>query len=92
MDALLSCGIFQNKKDPASYLHGLFKSKENAAEDDTFSAEEGDILEMPSVDASIVGRSFHLSDGGRSFHLSDGEEDEAVVAGEDILSDGDKRS
>ncbi len=61
----------------------MFKSKDDAAEDDTFSAEEGDILEMPSVDASIV---------GRSFHLSDGEEDEAVVADEDILSDGNKEA
>ncbi len=61
----------------------MFKSKDYVAEDDTFSAEEGDVLEMPSVDASIV---------GRSFHLSDGEEDEAVVADEDILSDGDKEA
>ncbi len=39
--------------------------------------------DVPGIDASIV---------GRSFHLSDGEEDEAGVADEDILSDGDKEA
>ncbi len=64
------------------YLHGLFKSKDDAAEDDSFS-EEGNIVDVPGVDASIV---------GRSSHLSDGEEDEAGVANEDILSDSDKEA
>ena len=49
--------------------HGLFKSR--AAGDDSFSGEEGGIVDVPGVDASIV---------GRSSHLSDGEEDEADVA------------
>jgi hypothetical protein len=61
----------------------LFKSKDVAAEDDSFRGEEGDIVDVPGVDASIV---------GRSLHLSDGEEDEAGVADEDILSDGDKEA
>ena len=65
------------------YLHGLFKSNDYAAEDDSFSGEEGDIVDVPCVNASIVGR--------RS-HLSDGEEDEAGVADEDILSDGEKEA
>ncbi len=53
------------------YLHGLFKLKDNAAGDDSFSGEEGGIVDVPVVDASIV---------GRNSHLSDGEEDEAGVA------------
>ncbi len=40
-------------------------------------------MDMPGVDASIV---------GRSLHLSDGEEDEAGVACEDILSDGNREA
>ncbi len=56
MDAL-SGGIFHYKKGPGlQYLHGLFKSKNDAAEDDSFSGEEGDIVDVPGVDASIVGR------------------------------------
>ncbi len=41
------------------------------------------IVDVPGVDASIV---------GRSSYLSDVEEDEAGVADEDILSDGDKEA
>jgi hypothetical protein len=32
----------------------LFKSKDDAAEDDSFSGEEGDIVDVSGVDASIV--------------------------------------
>ncbi len=42
-------------------------------------------MDVPDVDACIVGRSFHLSDG-------EAREDEAGVANEDILSDGDKEA
>ncbi len=61
----------------------MFKSKDDAEEDDSFSGEEGDIVDVPGVDASIV---------CRSSHLSYGEGDEAGVANEDIVSDGDREA
>ncbi len=60
-----------------------FKKNDCAAEDDSFSGEEGDVVEGPAVDASQV---------GRTFNTSDGEEDEAGVADGDILRDGDKEA
>jgi hypothetical protein len=61
----------------------LFKKNDGAAEDDSFSSEECDIVEVPAVDASQV---------GWSFTVSDGKEDEAGVADEDILPDSDKEA
>jgi hypothetical protein len=40
-----------------------FKKNDDAAEDDYFSGEEGDIVDVPAVDASKVGRSFKTTDG-----------------------------
>ncbi len=56
----------------------LFPSKknDNAAEDDSFSGQEGDIVVVPAVDSSKM---------GRSFNMSDDEEDEAGVADGDTL-------
>jgi hypothetical protein len=62
-----------------------FKLKDNAAEGDAFSGEEGDIVDAPAGNTSIVGQSFNLSDGEEL-------EDEAGVADEDILRDRDKEA
>ncbi len=60
-----------------------FKKNGDAAEDDSFSGEEGDIVDVPAVDASKV---------GRSLNMSDGEEDEAGIADGDTLCDGKKEA
>jgi hypothetical protein len=67
------------------YRQFPFKENNDAAdsEDDSFSGEEGDIVEVPAGDASKV---------GRSFNMSDGEEDEAGVAHGDILRGGEKEA
>jgi hypothetical protein len=39
-----------------------FKKNNDAVEDDFFSSKEGDIVEVPAVDASKEGRSFHMSE------------------------------
>ncbi len=48
-----------------------FKKNDVAGDDDSLSGEEGDVVDVPAVDASQV---------GRSFNISDGEEDEAEAA------------
>ncbi len=48
-----------------------FKKIDVAGDDDSLSGEEGDVVDVPAVDASQV---------GRSFNMSDGEEDEAEAA------------
>jgi hypothetical protein len=48
-----------------------FKKNDVAGGDDSLSGEEGDVVDVPAVDASQV---------GRSFNMSDGEEDEAEAA------------
>ncbi len=45
-----------------------FKKNDYAAENESFSGKEGDIVEVPAVD---------VSKDGQSFHMSDGEEEEA---------------
>ncbi len=55
-----------------------FKKNDDAAEDDPFSGEEGDIVKVRADDASKE---------DRSFNMSDSEEDEAGIANEDILRD-----
>ncbi len=60
-----------------------FKNNDDAAEDDSFRGEEVDLVDVPAVDASKV---------GRSFNMSAGEEDEAGIADGDTLCDGEKEA
>jgi hypothetical protein len=77
------CHKYIIRKLEIRYRQFPFKEHTDAAEDDSFSGEEGDIVEVPAGNASKV---------GRSFNMSDGEEDEAGVAGGDILRGGEKEA
>jgi hypothetical protein len=63
-----------------------FKKNNDAAEDDSFSGEAGDIVEVPAVDASKEGLSFHMSDGEEQEAEADNVA--AVEAAEARLADG----
>jgi hypothetical protein len=62
------------------YMMFQFPSTDNAAEDDSVSCEEGEIVDVPAVDARTVSRCFSMSD------------DEAGVCDEDIHLDGEQEA
>jgi hypothetical protein len=65
-----------------------FKKNYGAAEYDSFSGEEGNVVAVPAVDASQVGRSFNMSDGEENDGDKEADNIAAVEVAEARLADG----
>ncbi len=64
-----------------------FKKNDIAAEDDSLSCEEGNVVDVPAVDASQVVSSFNMSDGEED-EAGEADNVAAVKAAEARLADG----